>query len=87
MFVGKDLTPAVVNEVQIDSPAYVAGIQKNDKISLKKLIFIFFFYRFFLIFIVFFSKNIGVKFNNRVNFIPIRCRSFYSIRCRTFYQI
>ena len=32
MFVGKDLTPAVVNEVQIDSPAYVAGIQKNDKI-------------------------------------------------------
>jgi len=32
MFVGKDLTPAVVNEVQINSPAYEAGIQKNDKI-------------------------------------------------------
>jgi len=32
MFVGKDLTPAVVAEVQINSPAYVAGIQKNDKI-------------------------------------------------------
>ena len=32
MFVGKDFTPAVINEVQADSPAYVAGIQKNDKI-------------------------------------------------------
>jgi len=32
MFVGKDLTPAVVAEVQIDSPAYEAGIQKNDRI-------------------------------------------------------
>ena len=32
MFVGKDLTPAVVAEVQADSPAYVAGIQTNDKI-------------------------------------------------------
>jgi len=32
MFVGKDLTPAVVNEVQINSPAYEAGIKKNDKI-------------------------------------------------------
>ena len=32
MFVGKDLTPAVIDEVQADSPAYVAGIQKNDKI-------------------------------------------------------
>ena len=32
MFVGKDLTPAVVAEVLADSPAYVAGIQKNDKI-------------------------------------------------------
>ena len=32
MFVGKDLTTAVVDEVQIDSPAYVAGIQKNDKV-------------------------------------------------------
>ena len=32
MFVGKDFTPAVVNEVQINSPAYEAGIQKNDKI-------------------------------------------------------
>ena len=33
MFVGKDLTPAVVvNEVPINSPAYEAGIKKNDKI-------------------------------------------------------
>ena len=32
MFVGKDFTPAVVAEVKINSPAYVAGIQKNDKI-------------------------------------------------------
>ena len=32
MFVGKDMTPAVIDEVLKDSPAYVAGIQKNDKI-------------------------------------------------------
>ena len=32
MFVGKDMTPAVVDEVQTDSPAYEAGIHKNDKI-------------------------------------------------------
>ena len=32
MFVGKDLTPAVVVEVSINSPAYEAGIKKNDKI-------------------------------------------------------
>jgi len=32
MFVGKDFTPAVVDEVQADSPAYDAGIQKNDRI-------------------------------------------------------
>ena len=32
MFVGKDFTPAIINEVQVDSPAYKAGIQKNDKI-------------------------------------------------------
>ena len=32
MFVGKDMTPAVIQEVQKDSPAYVAGIKKNDKI-------------------------------------------------------
>ena len=32
MFVGKDFTPAVVNEVQVNSPAYEAGIKKNDKI-------------------------------------------------------
>jgi len=29
---GKDITPAIINEVQKDSPAYVAGIKKNDKI-------------------------------------------------------
>ncbi len=32
MFVGKDMTPAVVYEVQKDSPAFEAGIKKNDKI-------------------------------------------------------
>ena len=32
MFVGKDMTPAVVDEVQKDSPAFVAGMKKNDKI-------------------------------------------------------
>ena len=32
MFVGKDMTPAVINEVQENSPAFVAGMKKNDKI-------------------------------------------------------
>ena len=32
MFVGKDMTPAVIDEVQTDSPAYMAGLKKNDKI-------------------------------------------------------
>jgi len=32
MFSGKDLTPAVITDVQKDSPAYVAGLKKNDKI-------------------------------------------------------
>ena len=32
MFVGKDMTPAVIDEVQKDSPAFVAGLKKNDKI-------------------------------------------------------
>tara|TARA_B100000029_G_scaffold332851_1_gene325016 strand:- start:138 stop:1247 length:1110 start_codon:yes stop_codon:yes gene_type:complete len=30
MFVGKDFTPAVIDEVQKDSPAEVAGLMKND---------------------------------------------------------
>ena len=30
IFVGKDFTPAVINEVQKDSPAEIAGMQKND---------------------------------------------------------
>ena len=30
MFIGKDFTPAVVQDVQIDGPAYKAGVQKND---------------------------------------------------------
>ena len=30
MFVGKDFTPAEINEVQKDSPAEIAGIKKND---------------------------------------------------------
>ena len=32
MFVGKDMTPAVIDEVQKNSPAFVAGLKKNDKI-------------------------------------------------------
>ena len=32
MFVGKDLTPAVIDEIQQDSPAYIAGLKRNDKI-------------------------------------------------------
>ena len=31
-FVGKDFTPAVINEVQKDSPAMVGGLQQNDVI-------------------------------------------------------
>ena len=29
---GKDITPAIINEVQKDSPAFMAGVKKNDKI-------------------------------------------------------
>ncbi len=32
LFVGKDFTPAIINEVQKDSPAFVSGLKKNDKI-------------------------------------------------------
>ncbi len=32
MFVGKDFTPALISEVQKDSPAEVAGLMKNDVI-------------------------------------------------------
>ena len=32
LFVGKDLTPAKIQEVQKNSPAYIAGIKKNDVI-------------------------------------------------------
>ena len=32
MFAGKDMTPAVIDEVKTDSPAFVAGLKKNDKI-------------------------------------------------------
>ena len=31
-FIGKDLTPAIIDEVQKNSPAFYAGLQKNDKI-------------------------------------------------------
>ena len=31
-FVGKDFTPAVINEVQIDSPAMAGGLKQNDVI-------------------------------------------------------
>ena len=30
MFAGKDFTPAVIDEVQKNSPAQIAGVQKND---------------------------------------------------------
>ena len=32
MVAGKDMTPAVIDEVVKDSPAFVAGMKKNDKI-------------------------------------------------------
>ena len=32
IFVGKDVTPAIIDEVQKDSPAFSAGLKKNDKI-------------------------------------------------------
>ena len=30
--VGTDLTPAVIDEVQVDSPAFISGLKENDKI-------------------------------------------------------
>ena len=32
IFIGKDLTPAVIDEVQNNSPAFAAGLKKNDRI-------------------------------------------------------
>ena len=32
MFAGKDMTPAVIEEVQEDSPAFVSGLKTNDQI-------------------------------------------------------
>ena len=32
LFVGKDMTPAVISEIEKDSPAFVSGFKKNDKI-------------------------------------------------------
>jgi len=32
LFVGKDFTPALIDEVQVDSPASLAGFKKNDRI-------------------------------------------------------
>ena len=32
IFIGKDMTPAVINEVMNDSPAFASGLKKNDKI-------------------------------------------------------
>ena len=32
MVSGKDMTPAIIDEVQEDSPAFIAGMKKNDKI-------------------------------------------------------
>jgi len=32
IFIGKDMTPAVIDEVTPESPAFIAGLKKNDKI-------------------------------------------------------
>ena len=32
LFIGKDFTPAIIDEIEKDSPAFVAGLKKNDKI-------------------------------------------------------
>ena len=32
MFIGKDFTPAMIDEVQNESPAQIAGLKKNDLI-------------------------------------------------------
>ena len=32
MFAGKDMTPAIIDEVSDNSPAFIAGLKKNDKI-------------------------------------------------------
>ena len=32
IFVGKDMTPAIIDEVSKDSPAYLSGMKKNDRI-------------------------------------------------------
>ena len=32
MSVGKDMTPAIIKDIKIDSPAHIAGFKKNDKI-------------------------------------------------------
>ena len=32
LFVGKDMTPAIIEEVQKDSPASISGLKKNDQI-------------------------------------------------------
>ena len=32
LFVGKDMTPAIIDEVQKDTPAFESGFKKNDKI-------------------------------------------------------
>ena len=32
LFAGKDITPAIIDEVQENSPAFISGMKKNDKI-------------------------------------------------------
>ena len=43
MFVGKDMTPAIIDEVQKDSPAFVAGMKKMTRlyISIRKKLKVF----------------------------------------------
>ena len=44
MTIGKDMTPAIIYEVQEGSPAFVAGMKKNDKIFLEnysKIVIVF----------------------------------------------
>ena len=37
MTVGKDMTPAVINEVQKDSPAMVGGLKQGDIILMEAM--------------------------------------------------
>ena len=40
MFIGKNMTPAIIDEVQAESPAQISGFEKNDKIISINLFFL-----------------------------------------------